>query len=74
MKLSEMIALLQAELASGGDREVELHGTYGAVADAFEVMDVSKTPKTAFGRDSYGRKQRAEYMSKLHIWTGIHTG
>lgn len=60
MKITEIIALLQTELAKRGDVEVCLHGMYGAYETTFEVI----TDNNLLKKD----------RDKLNIWTGINTG
>lgn len=60
MNISEMVQLLLTEQAVKGDREVKLHGHYGAESSTFEVMpDENVLP---------------EDRDKLNIWTDIMTG
>lgn len=60
MIISEMIILLQSELAKRGDVEVQLHGSYGASETTFEVIGDGHLTK--------------DDRKKLNIWTGINTG
>ena len=60
MKISEMIKLLEVELAKRGDVEVQLHGAYGAAETTFQVLKDQELSK----------KER----TKLNIWTNINTG
>ena len=69
MKASEMIKLLQAQIAEKGDQEVFLHGMYGAVEATFEPMGpelFSKSPRNWL--------QTEDDPKHIHIWTGICTG
>jgi len=60
MKASEIVALLQAEIERRGDREVLLHGCYGASESTFEIMKDENVYK--------------DDRDKINVWTAIMTG
>ena len=60
MKITEIMAVLQAELEKRGDVEVMLYGAYGATSDVFEVA-----------KDEHICKDERHM---LWIWTDICTG